>query len=54
MAAGVDLLMGLPTPVLYAHGGDASLVHACIGNTGGITRIVGPNVGCLAIEMPQH
>ncbi|MFH0352091.1 MAG: hypothetical protein ACHBMF_09220 [Chromatiales bacterium] len=40
-----------------AHGGDASLVHACIGNRAfnqGITRIVGPNASCLAVETPRH
>lgn len=50
MAAGVGLLMGFPAPVVYAHGGDPSKVHACVKPPGGQTRIVGPSVSCAANE----
>lgn len=50
MAAAVGLLMGSPAPVVYAHGGNASLVHACVKASGGQTRIVGPSVSCNASE----
>jgi hypothetical protein len=33
-----------------AHGGDATLVHACINNNSGGVRIVGPNQACLHNE----
>ena len=56
MAGALGLLMGLPPPVVYAHGGDASLIHACVkkSNPRGQTRIVGPSVRCAAGERANH
>lgn len=34
------------TPPVYAHGGDASLVHACVNNSSGEIKIVGANASC--------
>lgn len=47
----VALVMPLPAA---AHGGDPSLIHACVGNTFGLTRIVSPNTSCNAFETPMH
>ncbi|MDQ3774443.1 MAG: hypothetical protein M3461_08825 [Pseudomonadota bacterium] len=43
MAGALGLLVGLPPPVVYADGGDASLIHACVKKSKprGQTRIVG-------------
>ena len=56
MAGALGLLMGLPPPVVYADGGDASLIHACVKkrNPRGQTRIVGPSVRCAADERTNH
>lgn len=32
--------------VVYAHGGDVTLVHACVNNGNGLVRIVDPNDSC--------
>ncbi len=37
-----------------AHGGDASLVHACVGTVGGIVRVVGPTENCTSSETARH
>jgi collagen triple helix repeat protein len=55
MAGALGLLVGLPPPVVYADGGDASLIHACVKSTPrGQTRIVGPSVRCAAGERANH
>ena len=56
MAGALGLLVGLPPPVVYADGGDASLIHACVkkSNPRGQTRIVGPGVRCAAGERANH
>ena len=56
MAGALGLLVGLPPPVVYADGGDASLIHACVKKSKprGQTRIVGPGVRCAAGERANH
>jgi hypothetical protein len=47
------LLVGLATGTVAGHGGDTTLIHACVNNTGsepGIVRIVAPDVECRANE----
>lgn len=34
------------TPVVYAHGGDPTLVHACVNKSSGEVKIVGANASC--------
>jgi hypothetical protein len=38
---------------IHAHGGDTSLVHACVHNNGGV-RIVGPSDNCNTPEIARH
>jgi hypothetical protein len=38
------------TPALYAHGGDPTLVHACVNKGSGEIKIVGANASCKANE----
>jgi len=38
----------------FAHGGDKSLVHACINRFSKLVRIVGPNDSCGHIEIRRH
>ena len=45
----LGLLQGT-TVVVYAHGGDANFIHACV--KGGKIRLVGPNDICSAKETP--
>ena len=56
MAGALGLLVGLPPPVVYADGGDASLIHACVKKSKprGQTRIVAPGVRCAAGERANH
>ena len=42
------------TCIAWAHGGDATLVHACIDNSTRIVRIVDPNDDCQRHETAQH
>ena len=39
------LLIGGSTWV-FAHGGDVNLIHACVNNSSGTLKIVGPNASC--------
>jgi len=39
---------------LFAHGGDATLVHGCVNNFIGTVRAVGPNTNCTNFETPRH
>ena len=39
------LLVGGSTWV-FAHGGDVNLIHACVNNSSGTLKIVGPNASC--------
>lgn len=43
-----------PVVAVLGHGGNASLIHACVGTGTGLTRIVGSTEECLAIENPVH
>lgn len=45
--------LAMPTEV-FAHGGDATLVHACVNTSTKATRIVGKNVACASNETPYH
>ena len=56
IAGALGLLVGLPPPVAYADGGDASLIHACVKKSKprGQTRIVAPGVRCAAGERANH
>jgi hypothetical protein len=38
----------------WAHGGEATLVHACINNSTRMVSIVGPNEDCQRDETAQH
>jgi len=38
------------TALVYAHGGDGSLIHACVSKSTGATRIVGDFVTCKSSE----
>lgn len=40
------------TGMVYAHGGDVTLIHACVGKTLGIPRIVSPTTTCSKFENP--
>lgn|SRR5574337_1489238 len=42
------------TFMAWAHGGDATLVHACINNSTRIVRILSPNDNCQSHETAQH
>lgn len=48
------LLAALAPATASAHGGDASLVHACVVNGVGLVRIVGPNQNCSFLETARH
>ena len=45
--------LGMPT-VVFAHGGDATLIHACVNNKNKIPRIVDANVVCASNETSRH
>jgi hypothetical protein len=58
-------LAGVPTAIaivlavhftspLFADGGDATLIHACVKKVNGQVRIVGPDDTCLPSESPLH
>lgn len=58
-------LAGIPTAIaialavhftspLFADGGDATLIHACVKKVNGQVRIVGPDDTCLPSESPLH
>src|SRR5712692_8212971 len=34
------------TPAVYAHGGDSTLIHACVTKSSGEVKIVGVNASC--------
>ena len=36
------------TPAVYAHGGDATLIHSCVNKSSGEVKIVGANASCKA------
>jgi len=40
--------------VTWAHGGDPTLVHACVNNSNGVVRIVSPNLSCQPNETARH
>jgi hypothetical protein len=42
-------------PQLFAHSGDTTVVHACVGNLFKVVRIIGPNESChYRLESPMH
>ena len=45
------------TPAVYAHGGDSTLVHACVNKSSGEVKIVGVNASCknneTAVDWPR-
>ncbi len=54
LLVGVSILaLASTTGVIYADGGDESLIHACLDNKGN-PRIVGPNDLCKGKETPRH
>ena len=42
------------TPLLFADGGDATLIHACVKKVNGQLRVVQPSETCLPSEFPLH
>jgi hypothetical protein len=48
----LGLLVANVATLVYAHGGDTSLIHACVRNSNGQLRIVGPNDQCASSESP--
>jgi hypothetical protein len=40
--------------VTWAHGGDPTVVHACVNNSNGVVRIVMPNITCQPNETARH
>ena len=40
------------TGLVYAHGGNINLIHACVGKTLGLIRIVSPTTTCTNLEKP--
>jgi len=57
----IGLSLGLAAPVVYAHGGDRTVIHACVPReredghwSKGHARIVGPNDTCRRNEMAVH
>ncbi|MGH8577347.1 MAG: formylglycine-generating enzyme family protein [Gammaproteobacteria bacterium] len=50
----MPLALAGPAAPVYAHGGDTTLVHGCVGNTIKLVRIVGANTACTSQETPQH
>lgn len=53
VAIAAALLFGVANTAI-AHGGRTDLVHGCIKNTGGATRIVGPSQSCASGEFAKH
>ena len=51
---GVAVALTLISSLVWAHGGDATLVHACIHNNTRDVRIVGPNQNCQGNETARH
>ena len=46
LGAAFVLAVAWVTPVVYAHGGDPTLIHSCVRNNNGNIRIVGANTAC--------
>jgi hypothetical protein len=46
LGAAFVLALAWVPPVVYAHGGDPTLIHACVRNNNGDVRIVSPNTSC--------
>ncbi len=50
------LALAVVTPAIYAHGGDPTLIHACVNKRSGEVKIVGANTSCkhneTALEWP--
>ena len=40
------LVMAGVTPMVYAHGGDPTLIHSCVNKSSGEVKIVGANASC--------
>ena len=54
LVSGVIVAFASGTVLIWAHGGNADLVHACINNLTGLVRVVGPNQSCQVLETPRH
>ncbi len=50
----ITLMYIFSTPTAYAHGGDTSLIHACVSNNSGTLKIVGANEVCSNNQTPLH
>jgi hypothetical protein len=46
LAAVTVCAIGLGAAAVYGHGGDATMVHACVNNSSGAVKFVGPNGTC--------
>jgi hypothetical protein len=48
LALGIGVVLALTgvTPAVYAHGGDPTLIHACVNNSSGEVKIVDANASC--------
>jgi len=50
----ISALFLLAVPAAHAHGGDASVIHACVHRSSGNLRIVAPEESCRPPESPLH
>jgi hypothetical protein len=46
--------VAIGTLLVIGHGGDSSLIHACVNNSTGLVRIVGPQQRCHITETSRH
>jgi hypothetical protein len=54
LGAAVVLALAWVLPAVYAHGGDSTLIHACVRNNNGDVRIVSPTTSCASNETAVH
>jgi hypothetical protein len=54
VVVGLVIACAAAAALIQAHGGDASLVHACVNNSTRVVRIVGPNQNCQGNETARH
>jgi hypothetical protein len=50
VGAATIALVGVPTAAAIAHGGDTTLIHACVKNSNGSIRIVSATTNCVSGE----
>lgn len=53
LRAAVGVALSIVLPNIYAHGGDSSLIHACV-DTQNVIKLSGPNLACVVDEVPLH